>query len=84
MELAEEIFWLPTYRSREDPLLPTLEPQELTTHLSNRNIVVYADMNDELWSRIEWARNNGKLVLCMGAGTIDGWVREMLSTTVAQ
>lgn len=79
MELAEEIFWLPTYCSREDPNLPILEPQELTSQLSNRNIVVYADMNDELWSHIEQARNNGKLVLCMGAGTIDGWVRKMLN-----
>jgi len=36
-------------------------------------------MNDELWSHIEQARNNDKLVLCMGAGTIDGWVRKMLN-----
>lgn len=84
MELAEEIYWLPTYRSREDLSLPTLEPQDLTSRLSNRSIVTYANMDDELWNHIESARNNSKLVLCMGAGTIDGWIRDMLNATAPQ
>ncbi len=82
MELAEEIFWLPTYQSREDKNLPILSPQDLTTHLTNRKQVVYAEMDDTLWEHIEWARTNGKLVLCMGAGTIDNWVRGRLTTSV--
>lgn len=79
MELAEEIFWLPTYKSREDLNLPMLKPQELTARLTNRNIVTYSEMDDSLWEHITWARNNGKLVVCMGAGSIDAWVRERLS-----
>lgn len=79
MELAEEIYWLPTYQSREDLNLPILEPQELTARLTNRNSVVYSQMDDELWNRIEYAREQGKLVLCMGAGSIDAWVREQLT-----
>lgn len=79
MELAEEIFWLPTYKSREDLNLPMLEPQELTARLTNRNVVTYSEMDDSLWEHITWARNNGKLVVCMGAGSIDAWVRERLS-----
>lgn len=79
MELAEEIYWLPTYQSREDLNLPILEPQELTAHLTNRSQVVYSQMDDELWSRIAYARQQGKLVLCMGAGSIDAWVREQLT-----
>lgn len=76
MELAEEIYWLPTYRSREDPSLPMLLPQELTARLTNRNRVTYAELDDKLREHIEWARTNGKLVVCMGAGDIDEWVRQ--------
>ena len=79
MELAEEIYWLPTYLTREDPRLPILTPQELASNLTNRNTVHYAELNDELWQHIEAARRDGKLVLCMGAGTIDGWLREQLA-----
>ena len=80
MELAEEIYWLPTYLTREDASLPVLSPQQLTENLTNRSIVRYAELNDELWRSIQAARNNGKLVLCMGAGTIDGWVRQQLES----
>lgn len=79
MELAETIYWLPTYRSREDPNLPTLTPQQLTERLKNIEAVHYADMDDALWQAIGEARSQGKLVLCMGAGTIDGWVRQQLT-----
>ena len=78
MELAEEIYWLPTYLAREDPTLATLTPEELTENLKNRDSVVYADLDDKLWQHITEARAAGKLVLCMGAGTIDGWLREQL------
>ena len=81
MELAEEIFWLPTYQSREDLNLPILKPEELTARRTNRNVVTYADMNDMLWDHMTWARTNGKLVLCMGAGSIDAWVRSQLAAT---
>lgn len=79
MELAEQIYWLPTYLTREDPALPTLQPEELTTDLINRDSVIYADLNDELWQYIQDERAKGKLVLCMGAGTIDGWLRDRLA-----
>lgn len=80
MELAEQIYWLPTYLAREDASLATLTPQELTENLRNRDSVVYADLNDELWQHITDARRAGKLVLCMGAGTIDGWLRAHTAT----
>ena len=80
MELAEQIYWLPTYLAREDASLATLTPQELTENLKNRDSVVYADLNDELWQHINEARSDGKLVLCMGAGTIDNWLRDKLAS----
>jgi UDP-N-acetylmuramate--alanine ligase len=77
-ELAEEVYWLPTYLSREDPALPILSPAELTAKIANQSAVHIADLNDDLWQKIESARASGKLVLVMGAGTIDGWVRQKL------
>jgi len=81
MQLAERIYWLPTYLTREDPNLSVLRPEELTINLVNRASVSYAELNDKLWEYITAARNEGKLVLCMGAGTIDGWLREQLKAS---
>ena len=78
MELAEKIYWLPTYLSREDPDLEVLSPEQLSTHLSNKASVSISEMNDELWQDIERTRAAGKLVLVMGAGDIDSWVRSKL------
>ncbi len=76
---AEEIYWLPTYLSREDPDLSIFQPEELIQRIHNKAIIQIADLNDELWNEIQRARDEGKLVLCMGAGSIDGWVREQLA-----
>lgn len=78
-ELADEVYWLPTYLSREDPNLAILTPAELTANLTNPDSVHIADLNDDLWVAIEKARQEGKLVLCMGAGSIDSWLRERLA-----
>ncbi|HMS93435.1 MAG TPA: Mur ligase domain-containing protein [Candidatus Saccharibacteria bacterium] len=72
---AETVYWLPTYLSRENPKLPILTPGELSESLANIQI---ADLDDNLWQYIQAARDAGKLVLCMGAGTIDGWIRDKL------
>lgn len=74
-ELAEQTYWLPTYLSREDPDEPVLTPDQLIAHLSNKETVHVTELGDELWEVIQQARRDGKLVLCMGAGTIDNWVR---------
>lgn len=79
MELADKIFWLPTYLTREDPSLPILTPENLTEHLTNKSVVEYKQLDDDLWQSIESERSRGQLVLIMGAGTIDGWAREHLS-----
>ena len=76
---ATEVYWLPTYLSREDPDLPILRPEELIDGIANRESVHITDLTDGLWRLIELHRGNGDLVLCMGAGSIDGWVRSQLS-----
>lgn len=80
-ELASAVYWLPTYLTREDPNLPVLSPQELTANLTNRQAVQLSDLDDNLWEAIEQQRRSGALILCMGAGTIDSWLRDKLTTT---
>ena len=78
-ELAEKVYWLPTYLSREDPSLTILTPSDLTKRVTNPQAISIADLNHQLWDDIQAARDAGKLVLCMGAGSIDTWVREQLA-----
>jgi UDP-N-acetylmuramate--alanine ligase len=78
-ELAETIYWLPTYLSREDPNLAILSPIELTKNITNRDTIRVAELDNDLWQAIQTARQDGKLVLCMGAGSIDNWVRQRLN-----
>lgn len=78
MEQAEKVYWLPTYLSREDPNLPILQPEELIHGLTNAPAVEIAATDDALWHTIEAARAAGKLVLVMGAGSVDGWIRSKI------
>jgi UDP-N-acetylmuramate-alanine ligase len=82
-ELAEEIYWLPTYLSREDkdPNLPILKPEELIQNITNKEHVHIVNFNNELWDIIQRARRENKLVLFMGAGKIDSWLRNRLQST---
>jgi UDP-N-acetylmuramate--alanine ligase len=82
-ELAEQVYWLPTYLSREDPDELILTPEELSKNVTNRSQVQLAELDEDLWKAIQDARQAGKLVLCMGAGTIDSWVRENLAIVTA-
>lgn len=77
--LAEKIYWVPTYLSREDAAQAVLSPEQLTQNLTNKHDVVYSELDDSLWEALQEAKDAGKLVLLMGAGTIDGWAREKLA-----
>ena len=78
-EVADKVFWLPTYLTRENSDQTVLTPQELTTNITNKDALEYAELNHALWNEIQKARESGALVLTMGAGTIDSWVREQLN-----
>jgi len=77
---AEHIYWLPTYLTRENPDLQILPPELLYSTVTNRDSVETADLDDDLWRKVEDERANGKLVLFMGAGSIDAWVRQHLDS----
>ncbi|PKL31876.1 hypothetical protein CVV43_00270 [Candidatus Saccharibacteria bacterium HGW-Saccharibacteria-1] len=79
---AEAIYWLPTYLSREDPNLAILKPIELIQNITNKNDIIIADFNQDLWNIIQQSLNENKLVLCMGAGEIDGWIRNKLNESI--
>lgn len=78
--MAQDVYWLPTHLTREDPTLPVLAPAELSSNVTNPGAIHIADMNEDLWQHITNARERGALVVCMGAGTIDAWVRERLKS----
>lgn len=73
--MADEIYWLPTYLSREDPSLNLLTPAELTSNLHQDNLHL-SEFDSTLWADIQRHREVGHLVLGMGAGSIDGWLRQ--------
>lgn len=73
---ASQVYWLPTYLTREDSTLAVLTPKELAHDIAD---VHFAELDDGLWETIERARSQGALVLMMGAGPIDAWVREKLA-----
>lgn len=77
-EMAEKIYWLPTYLTRENPDQAILTPLELTERITNKQAIEYAQLDDTLWTDIQTHLTAGHLVLCMGAGTIDRWVRDRL------
>ena len=74
---ADSIYWLPTYLTRENPSLSILRPMDLTRNI-NSSKLHFAELNDALWRSITLDRELGKLVLCMGAGTIDERLRQHL------
>lgn len=76
---ANDVYWLPTYLSREDPALEILTPDQLSTQIVDRSKVHPSALDDRLWDAIQHHRAAGHLVLVMGAGSIDGWVRSRLT-----
>ena len=81
-ELAETIYWLPTYLTREDPSLQILKPIDLIQNVTNKKDIIVANLDDDLWNTTLRLRREGKLVLFMGAGTIDGWLRKKIAESL--
>lgn len=79
---AKHVYWLPTYLSREDPQLPVLTPKQLIAKLDNPSIAEPAEMDEALIHTIRRELNHRSLVLVMGAGDIDKWLRTHLHEIV--
>lgn len=74
---ADKVYWLPTYLSREDPSKKTLSANELSSIVEDTPTEV-CSMDGSLWDRIEDSRKHG-IVVIMGAGDVDQWIRERLT-----
>jgi UDP-N-acetylmuramate--alanine ligase len=75
---AAQVYWLPTYLSREDPALTTLQPAEFTKDLSVP--AEPAEMDDALERNIRSHAKHKQTVVLMSAGTLDAWARERFSS----
>ena len=78
---ADEIIFLPTYLNRMD-LLPdapaVLTSEKLISTLDDRekNLASAAAFGEKLAAEIREKLNAGYMVIALGAGPIDGWIRE--------
>jgi len=77
-DLATKVYWLPTFLTRENPDLEILTPKELINNLENQNLAEIAEMNNNLKSKLKKHLSQNQLVVVMGAGDIDDWVRKVL------
>lgn len=73
--IAQKVYWLPTYLSREDKSLATLSPQDLINKLATKNAKL-VELNADLVNTVKKEIDMGNLVIIMGAGDIDDWARK--------
>lgn len=74
---ANEVIWLPTYLSREDPNLEILTPEFLSRKVKDKTeFYDISDSNTELANRINELHSKNRLILAMSAGSLDAWIRK--------
>jgi UDP-N-acetylmuramate--alanine ligase len=75
---ASQVYWVPSYLAREDPLQEILSPEELIKDLDNPSIALPMKRDDELKKVIKKHLEAGDLVVAMsggGGGGLDDWLR---------
>ncbi len=76
-ENANEIIWLPTYLSRENPDFEILSPEFLSRKISEKTTILdFSDSPKELIEKILSLKAKNRLILAMSAGSLDGWIRK--------
>jgi len=78
-DLADTVYWLPTYLSRENSALATLSPLELSLEIQPSDKVQICDLDQVLVQQIKADLSNENFVLLFGAGNIDEWFRGHLA-----
>lgn len=81
---AEHVYWLPIYLTREDQHQAVLKPEELIASLSDPALAEPAEMDEHLIGNLRQALSEKKLVLIMGAGDIDPWLRKNITQIVPE
>lgn len=78
-ENANEIIWLPTYLSRENPDFEILSPELLSRKISEKTQILDFSKNEQqLLDKINQFKNENRLILAMSAGSLDGWIRKSI------
>lgn len=72
---ASKVYWVPTYRSREDESLRFIGPDELIKSTTTPEIFEPSRMDNELAAKVRGHIESGDLVVAMSAGDLDAWVR---------
>ena len=76
---ANEIIWLPTYLSRENPDFEILSPELLSRKISEKTTILdFSDSPKELIEKILNLKAKNRLILAMSAGSLDSWIRKRL------
>jgi UDP-N-acetylmuramate--alanine ligase len=73
---ADQVYWLPTYLSRENPNLKVLTPLEIVASINQPEKIDIVDLDDELYNIVKKHLADHDLVLFLGAGSIDNWFRK--------
>jgi UDP-N-acetylmuramate--alanine ligase len=73
---AKKVYWLPTYLTRENPGLKVLSQAELISSLADPKLAVEAELNGDLLESLKKDHEEGKIIIFMGAGSIDSWARK--------
>jgi UDP-N-acetylmuramate--alanine ligase len=77
-EGANEIFWLPTYLTRENPEQEVLSPDYFVKNIVLGAKAQSADLDEILISKLQDLKRHKYTLLFLGAGSIDAWLRENL------
>lgn len=75
---AEQVYWLPTYLTREPEGLKVLKPRDLIKGLKNADVAVPTELTDEFFNELMNWHSAGYMIVLMTAGPADAWLREKL------
>lgn len=76
--LAQKVFWLPTFLTRENPDLEILTPKTLTSYSGHLDTVI-SEMDLNLEDELKNLYEQGYTLLFCGAGDIDTWARNFVT-----
>ena len=75
---VDHLFWLPTYLTRENPLLKIYAPEDFINSLSHPEIASSADLDQNLMINLKNFYQQNYLIILMSAGPADTWFRSKL------
>lgn len=75
---VEQVYWVPTYLTREPKDQKILKPADYINLLDNKKRAESAELDDNLAEKIRKWHDKGYLILLMSAGPADAWIRRLV------